>query len=362
VTAAVLFIAGTFVVLATRPHNNPTTGPAAVSHTTATPDPDAALTALRTAAPSLPDVVMDASDADKLVRAFWPARERALSSRDALAVRRLETGAALQVDAVGCTFGCPPPRPRTIADLDVFVPRQTAYPAAFMAQVLTTEYHSSRPLVELMVFTRASPSQPWSLAFDTMYAGNSQLTVYPDSVDGGAFDADPPAVAGIDPTTLPAQLAAYWQHWKDAGSAPAATPFADSSFTSVVGQAFHEALLERRADGIAADVTYAGDGADGVWTFAVSPKGVGSNQFALTCGTVKYGAVDTSTRSGGTLVQDQGFQPFGTLLRPGGYASVTEQGVHETCFLTQVGSRAITVIGSNGGTTSLTGVIAHAQT
>lgn len=361
VTAAVLFIIATFAVLTTRNHSSNGAPPLAISRSTATPDADVALAALRTASPSLPDVVMDASDAEKLVRAFWPARERALSTRDPRAVRLLETGAAAQWDAVGCTMGCAPPRPRTIQDLNVFVPRQTTYPAAFMAQVLTTEYHSSTALVEIMVFTRASSSQPWSLAFDTAYTGSTRLGAYPASIDGGAFNADAPEVDGTA-SSLPAELAAYWQHWVDSGSAPADTRFADGSFTSVQGAAIHEARLERRADGIAENVTYTPDTAGGVWSFAVNREGGLTPDFALTCGTVRYVRVATSTRNGGTLVQDLGFQPFGTLLRPGAYASVTEQGLRQSCFLTRAGSRDVDVIGVNGQTTAITAVIAHAQT
>ena len=355
------------IIAATRSHSSSDTTAHATPRNLPTGTPDAAtiLAGLRTAAPSLPDVVMDASDAETLVRAYWPARERALADHDRLAVRELETGAAAQWDGVGCTVGCAPPSPRTIEDLNLFVPRQTAYPAAFMAEVLTTQFHSSGHMVEIMVFNRPSKQQPWSLALDTGYTGADHLGEFPVPVEGGAFDADAPAVPGVDQPGLPRLFAAYLQHWIDHASAPANTPLGAGPFTTAVGQALHEQTLEDRARGIADTVAYTADPTtDGVWTFAVKEEqsGAETRPFAMTCGTVRYTASAVSTRSGGTLVQDQGFSPFGTLLAPGGYASVTEQGLHQNCFVSAAGVAQIIVAGNNGSAVAVSGAIAHAPT
>src|SRR5258708_39353350 len=104
---------------------------------------------------------MEASDAEKLVRAFWPARERALSGRDTLAVRELEAGSAAEWDAVGCTIARATTSAREIAGLRVFVPRQAGHPAAFLAPALTTASHNTTaPIVALVVLTPTSAAAP----------------------------------------------------------------------------------------------------------------------------------------------------------------------------------------------------------
>ena len=290
--AATLVILGAVVaVLATRGHNSDNAGASTRRSPVATPspDPDAALTALRTSGPSRHDAMMDASDAVVLVNAFWPARERALSNRDQLAVRGLETGAAAEWDVVGCNVACAPVSPRSIGDLRVYVPRQAQYPASFLAEVLTTAYQSTTvPMVELMVFTRPSGDEPWSLALDTGFPGIKHIDEYPVPVEGGAFDAAAPRIPGVDPAGLPTLLASYWQHWADTGSAPPGSAFLPGPFTDKTGQAIHETLLEDRARGVADTASFNTSAGDPLWTFAVReaiPNGRITDGWALTCGT-----------------------------------------------------------------------------
>jgi hypothetical protein len=334
--------------------------PSATATPTATPNPVLALAPLRTAAPDPNGAVITQIAAEKLVRAMWPVRDLALSHRSPDAVRAVEDGPAGEWDAIGCTMGCAPPSPRSIRDVHLFVPRQTAFPAAFMAQVLTTQYHDTSSLVEIMVFTRQSASAPWFLSFDTSYSGIDRLREFPSIDLASGFEKPPAADRTVERSGLPGMLAAYWQRWADTGAAPPSTRFLDGAFTTRQGQDIAATRTEMRSTGINSKLTYTADPAhDGVWSFAVNTLDSSNRLHAddvLTCGTVRYRDVGTPLTAGGAVVQGMDFMPYGSLLRPGGYSDVTMTGVHESCMLTHPGETPIQVEGINGHQTRVVGV------
>jgi hypothetical protein len=323
------------------------------------PDPANALTPLRGITASTPDVVIDQPGAEKFVRAFWPVREEALSNADPNAVRALENGPAGEWDAVGCTMGCAPPSPRNIRDLHLFVPKQATYPASFMAEVLTTAYHGIDPLVEIMIFTRQSAGATWFLTFNTNYGGVDHLFDFAHPDSSSAFESLPNGDPGLDRNALPGMLAAYWQHWKDQGTAPAGTRFVPGYFTNKTGQDFFATRTDMHKGGIDEHVSYTADPArDGIWSFAINFNAPGTiySNAVLTCGTVRYRNVSTPAPPATSIVQGKNFDTYGTLLAPGQYGSVTENGLHESCFLTNPGQAAIAVEGMNGSQTSVAGI------
>jgi hypothetical protein len=128
----------------------------------------------------------------------------------------------------------------------LFVSRESAYPAAFMAQVRTTTDDHLSPYIEIMVFVRQSAVDPWMVALDTGYSGFSVMDEAA-AADASGFDQQAPVFPGIDPTALPGQLAAYWQHWKTAGGPPPGSDFAHRSWTDLQGQhlyAYRQQLAE----------------------------------------------------------------------------------------------------------------------
>jgi hypothetical protein len=326
---------------------------------TPTPDPGASLAALRNLPAAKGDFVVTPALAEQLVRGFWPVRENGLSRHNPDTIHAIENASAGEWDAIGCTLGCPPPSPRALRDVRVFVPLQKAYPATFMAQVLTTQYHTPASLVEIMVFTRQSASQPWFLSFDTSYSGLDKLHEFPVNDGSVSSDADPQNDPKVDRTALPGMLAAYWQHWKDTGSAPAGTRFIAGAFTTQQGQDIYATRQDDRTIGIDEHVTYSADPAhDGVWSFAVNAtddKGLVHSNYVLTCGTVRYRAVNLPLKPATAVVQ-VGLDPFGNLLAPGRYSSVTESGLHESCLLTHPGETFIEVEGLDGQQTKVFGV------
>jgi hypothetical protein len=327
---------------------------------TPSPTPDAAgtLATLRNAQPAAGQPLVTPAVATQLVSAFWSVREQGLSRHNPDTIHAIEDGAAGEYDAIGCTYGCPPPSPRPLKKQEVMVPQQTSYPAAFMAQVLTTQYHTSNPMVEIMVFTRQSAALPWFISFDTYYSGVGALHEF----HAGPGDVDLPAPhnPAANEATLTSQLAAYWQYWKTNGVAPPATHFAPGAFTSEQGLNTYQAWVDFRANGIAEHTTYtAGSAPDGTWSFAVNVEdGNGQVQEGdvLTCATVRYRAVDTPIAPAKTVVQDTSYEPFGDLLRSGEYSSVTVTGLHESCMLTQPGFPRIVVEGLAGEQTRVVGV------
>ena len=111
--------------------------------------------------------------------------------------------------------------------------------------------------------------------------------------------------------------------------------------------------------GIDEHVTYSADpAADSMWSFAIDSKLTGQwySGYTLTCATIRYRAVSTPLTAGGAVVQSPDLDPYGNLLAPGRYSSVTESGLHMSCILTSLGRTQIAVDGNNGEQTKVFGV------
>jgi hypothetical protein len=229
-----------------------------------------------------------------------------------------------------------------------------------MVQVLTTQYHSLDPLVEVMVFTRQSASATWFLSFDTGYTGGGKILLFAHPDNSSAFESQPRTDPSLNTTALPGMLAAYWQHWKDTGTAPAPTALSPGPITSGHGQDVANSRADYRTAGIDQRTTFSADpGRDGVWSFAVNADRTQSldTDEVLTCGTVRYRSVFTPLAPATAVTQSKTHDPFGTLLDAGQYSSVTESGLHETCFSTQPGQTTIVEgIGYMGEQTRIVGI------
>ena len=93
----------------------------------------------------------------------------------------------------------------TLTNVQVFVPRQTTYPAQFLA--LATEPGSTNP--DFRVFTKRSVGAPWKAVYLTP-APSSTPTIF---VDANDYARTVTGAAGlrVEPATLPHTLAAYFQ-------------------------------------------------------------------------------------------------------------------------------------------------------
>jgi hypothetical protein len=283
------------------------------------------LTALK-ATPATPGVTIDPALAQRIVDTLWPVREAALAGDDPENLTAFETGTALQGDsaemaayACGCNL-----QPRPLAVRNLFVPKQSSYPAWFVSEVTTAPTKGLPADVSFMVFTRTSLAAHWMLTLETEYsflgAGGAWVYATPESMVGGFDLASPPH------NELPADLGAYYQYWANAGVAPPTSPFATGPFTTSIGQAQVKEDEGLAAMGEIHRVTYSVDVAqDGDWTVAANNvRTEPSYGWALSCGTVRYEAVTTLADGAAPILQPADRSTWGATLLPGQYKSITQ--------------------------------------
>jgi hypothetical protein len=351
----VVAVVAVVAVLAIRSHGSSRTAtgaqptPPDTSPVSAPIDP--VLLALLSAPPGPTGAAIDPGQAADLIRAFWPIREQALVDHDRGNLSKLESGSAMQVDVVGCDRACQAaPQVRGITQLRVFVPRQERFPAAFLAEVLTTARGGDGPQVERLIFTRIARTTPWSLALDVTQPGVARLGDAPET-DSAGFDQAPPALRqSPPPSALPTALADYYQYWTTHGTAPHPTAFSPGILTDQLGRQLWQRVQGDAHGGAHDTARYLADSRDGVWTFAASvldSNGLPRTGWSLTCGTVRFrwttAAVDPRV---GPVLQPTDRSRFGNLLAPGAYASIGESGVQQVCVYEQPRFSALVAAGS----------------
>lgn len=317
----------------------------------------ASLLAVLNATPQTPHVTIDQALAMRIVDTMWPVREQTLDTDDVTPLAGFETGSALQgdtADLLARACGCNDYTPRTIATHDLFVPRQTAYPAWFIAELTTGPVDVTSSDVSLTVFTRASATAHWMLSLETGYSiGAPTAWVYatPETMTSG-FDVPSPTH-----NELPGDLAAYYQHWATDGTAPT-SQFAPGVFTSSVGLTQVATDKTHAAEGQVHRVVYSVDLAeDGVWSASANndrdqvPYG-----WTLTCGTERYVSTTTPAKGAAPIVQPPDSSAWGATLPPGPYTSVTQWGLHESCFMDDPFGAPYIVMGHDGGVTRSSGI------
>ena len=156
---------------------------------------------------------------------------------------------------------------------------------------------------------------------------------------------------------MPGDLAAYYQHWATDGTAPT-SPFAPGVFTSSVGQTQVATDKTYASEGAVHRVTYSVDLAgDGVWSASANnDRDQPSYGWTLTCGTEHYVSVTTLAKGATPIVQPVDLSAWGSTLPPGQYTSVTQWGLHESCFMDDPYGTPYIVMGHEGGVTRSTGV------
>jgi hypothetical protein len=320
-----------------------------------------AMHSLLESTPTTPGVTVDKALAEKIVTALWPIRERAIYTRDLTLLSTFETGAALEGDTAmygGQPCGCAGPLPRAAQWFDLFVPRQTAYPANFLVEVPIEATYGRDPGVEFLAFSRVSALSLWNVVLATGYqlhtSGPPEIGVAP--APAGTFTIPlPPTKADL--AALPAHLAAYYGYWALHGKAPSRTMFAPGFFTSQKGS---DVFVHGETDGVDGihHVLYSVDSkTDAEWSFGGQRFDVTPHQgWILSCGTVRYEDVFTAATGGAPLSQPLNLSSWGPTLAAGRYSQITQLGIHESCFVTDPSGGPTIVLGSDGGTTRSSGV------
>jgi Protein of unknown function (DUF2510) len=281
--------------------------------------------------------------AAQVVQEYWPVHEQALLTHDTSTLLLLDTGAAAVYEVGGVSCGCLfVTYPRQLVSTQFFVPRQTSYPAHFLAAVQPTE--NGGVWVEVLVFTKAGPHQPWLVEEDSGYGPLlGQSATLGRSPTGAGFDQVPSAAMHAQAVTLAPRLAALWQQAKATGRVPAQSTF------DLTGQAldrFTQIVQHRQgtaqANGLVGRFQFFVSRADPLFVFA-------AGDIAIACQAIREKVVITST-SGGPLAQDQAQQVWGRSLLPGVYPSVTSRDAWQTCFLLPSSTRArVTVLDQDLG-------------
>lgn len=175
-------------------------------------EPTASVPRALFAVPAGSDVV-DPATAHTVVQTLWEVRRDAISDENRRLLQQFETGSALAIDAErGCNCGAGD-HFGAATGISVSVPHQHAFPAWFFAELRTTFNRS--PWGASLVFTRASRTDPWRLAFAGGGAPvETSGAVFPLAVDADGFAS----AATVQNPPVAAILADYWQRVKDDGT------------------------------------------------------------------------------------------------------------------------------------------------
>ena len=311
------------------------------------PDPPA-LAATSTRPASLPAVlteppphdgpVVSLREAEQVVAAVWPLRDHALAERNVATLRELETGPALTVDLATMDQGFAPNRPNPTATLpphQTYVPRQTGWPASFLAEVDTT--NTGKPWLEVMVFQRKGPASPWQVAYDTGYVPRAAARTDPPTGDTFGYNVATP-ITWTDPRDAVGALARYWQSWLDTGRTHAGDPtFAPGLWTTDFLRGRADGQGKRDTNGLPGHYRYSTRSDAPVWVF-----GVYTGKYDLVCSPMQESATWT-----GPAHQDAHRQKWGRSLAPGVYRSVTTDSIREPCVLVPTSPGPLIVFGAD---------------
>jgi hypothetical protein len=227
------------------------------------------------------------------------------------------------VDAIIGWFNCGcGPWPASLTDVRLSVPPQTQYPLQFLAElsgkvpvIRHTGYHG-QALTREVVFTKTSASTPWLVTYMIGYDGASTYLA--------ASSVQSPAPVPFDITIVGGQFAAYFQSMVNTGVPP---PDNNWPATGSVKDELN------RYDGVVQAIDASGEAQQ--MTFAASEH---STAFAMPGGDIMCGDFTSkqtvTSPSGQPISQSRKGQPWGPLLIPGSYSSVTKLGVHDYCFTT----------------------------
>jgi uncharacterized protein DUF3592 len=287
--------------------------------------------------------------ARRIVSAVWPLRDRALANRDLATVRALESGPALAVDVARMRSGGAPNRPtpdRAIpAGFRVYVPRQSSWPARFLAEVPTTT--DAQPWLEMLIFTRASAHSHWQVVYDTGFGAQPGGTVSPEpgNFDEEGYDEVPAGEIPAD-DAVP-NLGRYWQAWRDDPNPPAAVPpWAPGTWTTEYGRSVADRQNQVGDNGLPEHIAYGDKPAPAgeLWTFGVWNE-------ELVCSPMHQ-----TTTWTGPAGQDANRQKWGPDLAPGVYRTVTADILREACVLVPRASGQLVAFGADRVVIHLTGV------
>ena len=288
-------------------------------------------------------VIVTPAEAHAVVEGFWPKREAAVVKASIEELNDIESGTAALADKAVASdkrLRSPAPTPARIrrhGPIAVFVPRQTRYPATFLAEVNTTTYDGVSPRQMMMVFRRANTMDRWRLDHYAVWGLND----VDETGTGTNFDAPASAVSGIDIASLPAEVAEYWQTCWTTGHPPAKAQFVPGYWTTDRCERIAQSGPGRfdPACGCVPELRYKPYPNARTFAFVVRTRSV------LACFAIEI--TDTSKpEQQSVLQQDTGRDNWGGLLPPGLYDEIVQTSIRQVCALADT-SQPVNLIGDN---------------
>lgn len=295
-------------------------------------------------------VVVTRQMAEDVVARWWPAHSQALRDGDLAALAQLTGGAGRrwEVGAVACRC-LKTSTLRQMLRANYYVPRQTSYPARFVAEVLTA-YSPGHKVVEILVFSRSGPAAPWQVIEDSAYSGGpghpTTMTAQDqDQVDSDGLVAQASRAQVARTRAAAARLAAVWQEAKQTGRVPASA----SAFTlgGQTGDRIKMVAWHRQDrvqnNGLLGHYRYYTTRSDPV---VVVPYGPG---YELGCQPLRS-TVTYRGAPGQVVYQDPGQRNWGTRVPAGNYRSITLREAWPTCFvISRNGTEPVFVVNRDYG-------------
>jgi hypothetical protein len=278
-------------------------------------------------------VVVSRQMAEDAVGRWWHAHSLALRDADVPALTGLTGGAGRQWEVGAVSCGCLESSTlRPMIRTNYYVPRQTTYPARFVAEVLTA-YSNGNKGVEVLVFSRSNRTAPWQVIENSGYGPETghRAALHPqdqDLVDSHGL-VDPVGRAQVARTRAAAtRLSAVWQQAKVTGQVPAsasAFTLGEQTMDRIVHVAGHR--QDRVQDnGLLGHFHYYARRSDPV---VVVPYGPGHDLGCMPLrSTITYWG-----RPGQVVHQDPALRNWGTGVPAGDYRSITLHEAWPTCFV-----------------------------
>jgi hypothetical protein len=296
--------------------------PAATSTTDATPE------------------TVNATVENQVIATTWKTFSTALAEDDMVTLATVSTPQVQQLVQGYFACGC---EPWPVGDdgISFSAPPTTNYPRYFYADISGHNYDGT-PLYKEVVFSQASASNPWLVSYVGAYVHSSAL-FGPTAVNL----LEEPATVPDGPTTIPREVAFFFQNLDQTGSR---TGMPKGMTDSGIMKELIDSSLQTRAN-------YALSHFTGRYTHTVDsvspifpgPKPGGD----LICDAMTVRDVITPA-AGYAIAQTEDHPDWGNQLGPGNYGSLTVTDLHDQCFDEQIdGSMAVII--DMSGTVSIVG-------
>ena len=275
-------------------------------------------------------IVVDKDLATRILRRYWPVHENALTDRNLGQLAAMSTGPARSWEQASVSCGClTVDAPRPLVATQMFVPRQTHYPAYFIAEAETEDNYSYDAM--LLVFTKHAASDPWLVAIDSTFPLGlepTKLTEVSPIPTSGAYDAPVSPAERQQARSLSPRLAAIWTEAKVTGHV-----------TNPDGFDLNDSQTYQRLSGLELnpESQVQPNGLHGRWTFYASPKDptyvvratLGEE---LVCQPIRETVVWQAS-PGQAIYQPPDQHNWGPYLPPGQYSQVVDHDAWQTCYL-----------------------------